>query len=237
MKQLPLLLLLPALICGAAFSLEASPEKVDGGPVIAAAKAPTSFFRVRIMTFQESEPIFVAIQSRNQEDLVLMENVRPSSPTATSYEEIPSKNTTIQLEVGGVSKKYNEDFLPDQFYTLLLYPKGSGLEDILLQDTFIGNPGQFPNLRILNFGSNRNATVVIEGQPTIPVPPNTFIQKVLLGEGTKKMTVTVPDPEGGYPALSMGEIQLSSNRATTIMIAPDYRGKFRPRIWQDGLLE
>lgn len=206
-------------------------------PDSAAPKRPLSYLRVRIMAFDIETPVSISLKSAAPDAPKILDEYVPIQPSTTPYEGTASKGDALEISIGGKTNTLNLDLLPDTFYTLLLYQNGSNLEQRLLQDSFPPGSLSRPPLRIFNFGSNRSAQIKVGDFAPITSPPGTFQEIELDASGILPMQVIVPDPAGGYPALSSGEILFTQGKSTSIVIIPDYRGKFRPRVWQDAVLE
>ncbi len=196
-----------------------------------------SYIRVRVVAVGLQESVSVFLKDAPDDFPPFLESFVPSLPTTTPYEKIASRGKTIELQIGGKASSVTLDLLPSQFYTLLLFQKGSELETKLLQDSFPPEASSQIPLRIFNFGSSRSATIKIGDFPLINSSPSSFQEVSLPALGILPMQIVVPDPEGGYPALNLGEMDLEKGKGTSIFIMPDYRGKFRPRVWRDAVLE
>lgn len=218
-------------------SFASAQEATESVPAAANSRGEESYIRVRVVAVGLQEPVSASLKNAPPDFPLFLESFVPSLPTTTPYEKIPSKGKAIELEFGGKSSSVTLDLIPSQFYTLLLYQKGTDLETKLLQDSFPPETSSQIPLRIFNFGSMRSATIKIGDFPIINSFPSSFQEASLPSSGILPMQIVVPDPAGGYPALNLGEIDLRKGKALSIFIMPDYRGKFRPRVWQDAVLE
>jgi len=233
-RRVSITILVPCLLfIVSCFAFAQESEQTDS----VAPKYPNSYLRVRIMAFDIQTPVSVSLRSSTPDAPKILDEYVPLKPTTTPYENVPSKGDALEISVGGKTKTLNLDLLPDAFYTLLLYENESSLEQRLLQDSFPPGSQSRPPLRIYNFGSNRSALIKVGNFAPIKSPPKTFLEIEMDGSGVLPMQVVVPDPAGGYPAISSGEIVFTEGKSTSIVIIPDYRGKFRPRVWQDAVLE
>lgn len=190
--------------------------------------------RIRAFLMDEKQAISVSLAQPNADPRELLGAPNGGHPINTPYEELPPKETKLSINIGGETRDVAVKLDEGIFYTLLLYREGGRLLTPLLQDTFPGSEEPTCRVRVFNFGSNRTAHLSIGGNNTQRFPPNSFTELTLQPGGKLAINVTIPDPDGGYPALSSADLDTKSDRAVSVVIVPDYRGKFRPRIWMDG---
>ncbi len=89
--------------------------------------------------------------------------------------------------------------------------------------------------RLMNFADGRDSLVAINGSEGRRVPAST-VEAIPAPPKISLLTVEVPDPTGGPPAKSSVEVDFSLYRNAYVIIAPDYRGRMRPRIFPAGKL-
>jgi hypothetical protein len=183
----------------------------------------------------ENQAISVTLPQPNVDPVELLSAPNGGEhPVITPYEELPAKETKLSIRIGSETRDLVVKLDEGIFYTLLLYREEGRLLTPLLQDTFLGSEEPNCHVRVFNFGSNRTANLSIGGNNTQRFPPNSFTELTLPRKRKLAINVTIPDPDGGYPALSSVELGTKSDRSVSVVIVPDYRGKFRPRIWMDG---
>lgn len=198
------------------------------------AKKQPAYFRVRAFLMEEKQPISVALQQPNLDPVELLSAPNGESIISIPYEEMPAKEIKLTVRIGSESFDVNAKLDEGIYYTLLIYRESGRLLTPLLQDTFADPADPDCHIRVFNFGSERTAILTFRGQNAKQFAPNTFTEFTLPSRGKLKIDAMVPDPSGGYPAKSSTEINTNSVQAFSVIIVPDYRGKFRPRIWIDG---
>ena len=220
------------LFCLFAFAILARLDAESGNP--SSTKKQSAYFRVRAFLMEEKQPISVTLLQPNVEPVEFLTASNSEQPINTPYEEMPAKEIKLAVRIGSenydVHVKLNEGI----YYTLLVYRESGRLLTPLLQDTFTDPAEPGCHIRVFNFGSERTAILSFRGKSPQQFAPNTFTELTLPSRGKIKINAMVPDPGGGYPAKSSAEISPRSSQAFSVVIVPDYRGKFRPRIWMDG---
>jgi len=197
-------------------------------------KKPSAHFRIRAFLMDEKQAISVALPQPNAEPLALLSASNGKNPINTPYEEFPPKEMKVDVAIGGKIHEVDVKLDAGIFYTLLLCREGGRLVTRLLQDTFPDPAEPGCHVRVCNFGSDRKAILSVGGNAMRQFDPNTFTELVLPPDGKVPINVSVLNPKGGYPANSNVVINTKSAQAVSVVIVPDYRGNFRPRVWMDG---
>lgn len=208
-----------------------SPTSGTGTP---SEKKPSAHIRVRVMLFNDKQSISVSLPQDGAGPRSLLALPGTERPVTTSYEEIPIDSDNLAVKVGETPLPTQTTLVEDVYYTLLIYPKAGKIVSKLLQDTFSPDSEKLCRMRIFNLGSERTTMLTLGGGKEIPVGPNTFHELDLQQAGSVPIEVRVLDPAGGHPARSLIAINTGATPACSIVIVPDYRGKFRPRVWNDG---
>ena len=89
------------------------------------------------------------------------------------------------------------------------------------------------HVRVVNFADGREALLRIDGAKPSPVTGSSVAQ-FPAPTGIALVSVEVLEPKGGPPALSSVEIDFSAFLNAYVVIAPDYRGRMRPRVIGGG---
>ena len=213
----------------------ASPARLNAEPGAPATnKKLPAHFRVRAFLMDEKEAISVTLPQPNADPVELLSAPNGEHPIITPYEELPAKEAKLSVRIGNenhdVAVKLDEGI----FYTLLLCRHGGGLVTPLLQDTFPDSAEPGCHVRVFNFGSNRTANLSFGETNASQFPPNSFTELILPPAGKLALNVSILDPGGGYPAISSAGINTKSAQAISVVVVPDYRGNFRPRVCKDG---
>ena len=85
------------------------------------------------------------------------------------------------------------------------------------------------HIRVVNFADGREALLRLNGDKARVVPGST-VMEFPVQASIAMAEVEVRDPRGGAPALSSVEIDFSAFLNSYVVIAPDYRGRMRPRV-------
>jgi hypothetical protein len=99
---------------------------------------------------------------------------------------------------------------------------------------FVENAMDRP-VRLMNFTENRGTLVSLDNGPEKKVAPNT-VQEFKMPAKSASFTVKVLALDGGPAAQSSGELDFASYTSAYILVAPDYRGRMRPRVIKGGNL-
>ena len=220
------------LICLFASAFMARLGAEPGTP--ASNKKLPAHFRVRVFLLDENQAISVNLSQPNADPVELLSAPNGEHPIITPYEELWPKETKLSIRIGSENHDVAVKLDEGLFYTLLVCRDGGGLVTPLLQDTFPDSAEPGCHVRVFNFGSSRTANLSIGGKKPRQFPPNTFRELLLPPDVKLVLNVSIPDPGGGYPAISSAEINTKSAQTVSVVIVPDYRGHFRPRVCQDG---
>jgi hypothetical protein len=123
---------------------------------------------------------------------------------------------------------------PSIYYTLVAWQDKNGKWSI---KSFTDSPSSTnaarKPVRVLNFAAGRETLLEVPGsEPFLTGADScgeTECAAKLLG-----ITLKVLDPKGGAPAQSSTEIDLGSMPTAYVLVAPDYRGRMRPRVMSGG---
>jgi len=213
----------------------AFPARLGAEPGTAAPnKKLPAHLRVRAFLMDEKQAISVTLPQPNGDPVELLSAPNGEHPVITPYEDLPANENKLSIRIGSENHDLAVKLDEGIFYTLLLCREGGGLVTPLLQDKFPDSAEPGCHIRVFNFGSNRTANLSVGGKNARQFPPNTFTELMIPPDGKLALHVSIPDPDGGYPAISSAEINTKSAQAVSVVIVPDYRGKFRPRISKDG---
>lgn len=90
-------------------------------------------------------------------------------------------------------------------------------------------------LRLMNFAGKRETLISIDNGPETKIAANRVEEFKVSGKLTS-FTVKVLAADGGAPAESSGEVDFGVVPSAYVVIAPDYRGRMRPRVVSGGHL-
>jgi hypothetical protein len=90
-------------------------------------------------------------------------------------------------------------------------------------------------LRLMNFAEDRETLISLDNGPETKVAANTVEEFKTLPK-LASFAVKVLAVDGGAPAQSSGEVDFASTPSAYVVVAPDYRGRMRPRVIIGGNL-
>ena len=197
------------------------------------ASRSSAHLRVWSMVYGEKSPLTVRSETGDDQPVTLQQS--PGDvPQRDSYVDVRGGKVKIVLLSGGAPLKTEEiDLVPNDYRTVVVSRKDGSLALDILQDPLPGQKNFVPSARLFNFGTDRAMEVSL-GSKKARVSPNSFQIVQLSGSGIVPIKVSLPDPKGGFPALSDTDIDLAAHPSWSLVAIPDYRGKLRPRVSPDG---
>ncbi len=120
-------------------------------------------------------------------------------------------------------------------YTLLAWRQGGRWELKVFADGPYAKSVAVRPLRLLNFAENRETLISLDNGPETKVAANS-VEEFKTSPKLTSFTVKVLAPDGGAPAQSSGGVNFAATPSAYIVIAPDYRGRMRPRVINGGNL-
>jgi hypothetical protein len=90
-------------------------------------------------------------------------------------------------------------------------------------------------LRLMNFAGKRETLISIDNGPETKIAANR-VEEFKVSAKLTSFTVKVLAADGGTPAESSGEVDFGVVPSAYVVIAPDYRGRMRPRVVAGGHL-
>jgi hypothetical protein len=90
-------------------------------------------------------------------------------------------------------------------------------------------------LRLMNFAEKRETLISIDNGPETKIAANR-VEEFKVSAKLTSFTVKVLAADGGAPAESSGEVDFGVVPSAYVVIAPDYRGRMRPRVVAGGNL-
>jgi hypothetical protein len=87
-------------------------------------------------------------------------------------------------------------------------------------------------LRVFNFADGRRSIVTLGSQDTTVEPQS--VVSLEASPNVTMVTAKVLAPDGSHPAVSSIEVDFASMPSAYVVVAPDYRGRMRPRIIEGG---
>lgn len=190
--------------------------------------------RVWIFPGSEKEKVEVAFSAGEQsEKKVMAQTVAGESRSEEGYQPVAEGQLQSELRVGErVVSSTPVSIRKGGSYTLVVWSNGAKWESKLFLDAGAAQKSE-RHVRVVNFADGREALLSIGGSKPSLVTGNTVAQ-FPAPTGIALISVEVLDPKGGPPALSSVEIDFSTFLNSYVVIAPDYRGRMRPRIIGGG---
>jgi hypothetical protein len=151
------------------------------------------------------------------------------------YIEAKPGNTVIELKAGEqVLASGTVGLVDDAQYTVLAWKNDQKWALKVFPDGPAAPNAADRPLRVLNFAEGRETLLTLAGNKAAKIAGNSF-QEFRLPARTAAFTVEVLAPDGGAPAQTSSAVDLSMASSAYVVVAPDYRGRMRPRIVEGGL--
>jgi hypothetical protein len=195
---------------------------------------PLPAIRAWIFPGSETAEVSVSLSAGNDSEKNLLGKSSSGQTAADeAYTSVPDQQLVAEVRVGDrVESTAAVAFKSGHSYTMLVWNGGGKWQSKLYLDAG-GTKSEGRELRVINFAEDRDSSVAIgdgKGQKLaassvtgIPVEPKISM-----------VNVEVPDPQGGPAAKSTVEIDFTVFQNAYVVIAPDYRGRMRPRVLPGG---
>jgi hypothetical protein len=184
-----------------------------------------------------SEAVSLLVQSSRDEQAQTIASAGGGETVVNpSYAQTQPGACQFQVKVGDkILKSVTTKLASNEFYTAVAW-SADGKWNLAVYDDgpFAKNVPDRP-IRLMNFAGGRATLVSVENGSEIKVPGNAM-QEIRVPPKLTAFTVKVLAPDGGAPAQSSGDIDFVSIPSAYVLIAPDYRGRMRPRVILGGNL-
>lgn len=191
---------------------------------------------VRIWIFPGTEKDGVQITFSTGEESERKIMARTADGEARSeegYQSVAEGQMLSEIRVGErVVSDTPVNFRKGSSYTMVAWSSGGKWEARLFLDASTP-PKSERHVRVVNFADGRKALLRIDDAKPLPAGAST-VAEFPAPVGVALVGVEVSDAEGGPPALSSVEIDFSAFFNAYVVIAPDYRGRMRPRVIGGG---
>jgi hypothetical protein len=153
---------------------------------------------------------------------------------APGYTEVAEGPLQLELKAGDkILAQGRLALQKDRFYTIAVWPEGSQWTLKVFADGPPAAGAAERPLRTFNFAGSRKTLVAVYGSPETEVSANSVIDQKVPAK-VCMVTVRVLATDGGPPAQSTVEVDLSSIGSAYVVVGPDYRGRMRPRVIPGG---
>ncbi len=150
-----------------------------------------------------------------------------------TYQRVPEGQLLAQIRVGdSIKSSATINFRKGSSYTMVVWNSDGKWEAKLFRDSG-ADPSTQRHVRVINFADGREASVRIDDAKPQNVA-GAALAELAAPLGIAMVHLEVTDPEGGPPAKSSVEIDFSAYLNSYVVIAPDYRGRMRPRVFGGG---
>jgi hypothetical protein len=198
--------------------------------------SPERIANVRVWIFpgSEKESVGVAFATGEQsEKKVMAQTTGGESRAEEGYQTVAEGQLMSEIRVGDrVESTSTINFRKGSSYTMVVWNSGGQWEAKLFLDaSTLQKPER--HVRVVNFADGRPAMLKVGGGQGQNVAGSS-VAEFPAPTGVAMVQTDVIDPKGGPPALSSVEIDFSAFLNAYIVIAPDYRGRMRPRVIGGG---
>jgi hypothetical protein len=183
------------------------------------------------------DPVLVWLVSeerKGEEPVVFVSATAGEEMFNSDYIELLAGSVELQLKTGEkLLKNTTVDLDKGRFYTLLVWREnGKWRLDCYDDGPPLQNVSERP-LRLMNFAEDRETLFLVDSGLETKMSPHA-VQELNMAPKVFTFSVRVLSPDGGPAAQSSGEVDLVSMPSAYVVIAPDYRGRMRPRVIDGG---
>ena len=196
---------------------------------------PLSLLRGWLFPAGESDAASLEVKSQADDNPVVFAVSKGGERQANpGYREIKPGNATIEVKSGDqVLATGTVPLVGDKQYTVVAWKVGPRWELKVFADGPAAPNAADRPLRVLNFAQGRETMLSVGGGPETKVAAGS-IQEIKLPPKLTGMIVKVLATDGGAPAQSSTEVDFSAIPSGYVVVAPDYRGRMRPRVIEGG---
>lgn len=220
-------------LCFSGFGLGAQ-ELPAGSSVVQPGKEPA---RVRGWVFpgkDDKDVTLRALQPQAEAQYPLAAGTGGAAAVSPSYLSLPGGELVLELKSGNQMLSQTRVSLRDgRYYTAAAWRDGAKWTLKIYADGPASSDTTERPVRIFNFAAQRETVVQIEPGPEFDVAPNS-VQDLKAPAKVGMVTVKVLSGDGGAPAESTVEVDLSLLGSAYVVVGPDYRGRMRPRVINGG---
>jgi hypothetical protein len=190
--------------------------------------------RVWIFPGTEKDGIQITFSTGEEsEKKVMARTAGGESRSEEGYQPVAAAQLLSEIRVGDrVVSSTPVNFRKGSSYTMVVWSSGGKWEAKLFPDTSTPQKSE-RQIRVVNFADGREALLRIDGAKPSPVT-RSGVAEFPAPASVALIDVEVLDTKGGPPALSSVEIDFSAYLNSYVVIAPDYRGRMRPRVIGGG---
>lgn len=224
------ILLLGASIVAPPSSVLAQEQAPEEGP----AAERVASVRVWVFPGTEKDGVQITFSTGEQsEKKVMAQTADGEARSEEGYQPVAEGQMLSEIRVGErVVSNTSVNFRKGSSYTMVVWSSGGKWDAKLFLDASAPQKSE-RHVRVVNFADGREALLRIDGAKPSPVTGSSVAQ-FPAPTGIALVSVEVLEPKGGPPALSSVEIDFSAFLNAYVVIAPDYRGRMRPRVIGGG---
>lgn len=190
--------------------------------------------RVWIFPGTEKDGVKITFSTGEESEKKVMARTADGEARAEEgYQPVAEGQTQSEIRIGErVVSNTPVNFRKGSSYTMVVWNSGGKWDAKFFLDA---SASQKPerHVRVVNFADGREALLRIGDSKPSPVTGST-VAELPAPASIAMVNVEVLDPQGGPSALSSVEIDLSDFLNAYVVVAPDYRGRMRPRAIGGG---
>jgi hypothetical protein len=150
-----------------------------------------------------------------------------------AYSDVPEQQLAAEVRVGDrVESTSAVAFKSGSAYTMVVWNSGGKWQSKLYLDAGSTKSGA-RELRVINFAGDRESLVGIDAGQGQKLGASS-VTGIAVAPKVSMVNVEVSDPQGGPAAKSAVEVDFAVFQNAYVVIAPDYRGRMRPRVLPGG---
>ena len=200
----------------------------------AEAKVPPSMVRGWIFPGPDAEEAKIRFRlGKEGEAQTLSEAMADASQIVQRYQPVKAGAYQFALATGGKPTVKSQTLRPQRFYTVMAWEKEGKWTLQVMRDAPAAPNAATRPLRLLNFSGDRKALIRVGQGKQEPMAADS-VREVQLPLELTGLDVEVLDPSGGPSARTSTEVDLRTMASAYLLVAPDYRGRMRPRLIEGG---
>ena len=195
---------------------------------------PLPAIRAWIFPAGQDAEVSVSLSAGNSEETQILAKSSSGETAADEmYTDVPEQQLVAEVRIGDrVESSSAVTCRGGNSYTMVVWYGGGKWQSKLYLDAG-STKSEDRDLRVLNFADGRNASVGIDDARKQEIPAASVVV-IPVKPGVSMVNVEVVDPKGGPAAKSAVEVDFQVFRNAYVVVAPDYRGRMRPRILPGG---
>lgn len=197
-------------------------------------EVPEALLRAWIFGSDEPRVTIVLLDEQGGVFAPLADSANGAVSAGETYMTVRPGRRTVELRADeNVLARVDVPLRKDGAYTLLAWKNGQRWQTRVFSDSARASESDNCFLRVVNFAGERETLLSVDGSKEVKVPSST-VEELPGPRKVCMVRVQVLAPDGGPPAQSSVELDMSTIDSAYVVVGPDYRGRMRPRVITGG---